>query len=171
MTASAAETTGAGRVCPRDYRYAPSVFDRPAELHAEVLYVVGGLHGNLAALDAIEALAAREAAPVTIVFNGDFHWFDAELDWFTAVDDRVARGVITRIATQPSPHPPLYGLARDGVCIDALPVHDALDAFLPAFLSCWYEGSPARRSYLRRIEHGPDHTIAAAVLAPHAVAR
>ena len=50
----------AGRMCPADYRYPPSVFDRPPELAADVLYVVGGLYGNLAALDEIERLAARE---------------------------------------------------------------------------------------------------------------
>ncbi len=51
----------AGRMCPADYRYPPSVFDRPPELTADVLYVVGGLYGNLAALDEVERLAARRA--------------------------------------------------------------------------------------------------------------
>jgi hypothetical protein len=78
-------------MCPRDYRYAPQVFDRPADLRADVLYVVGGLYGNRAALDVIENLAADESGPVTIVFNGDFHWFDAEPTWFAEIDDRVAR--------------------------------------------------------------------------------
>ena len=41
----------AGRMCPVDYRYAPSALARPAEFSAEILYVVGGLYGNLAALD------------------------------------------------------------------------------------------------------------------------
>jgi hypothetical protein len=81
----------AGRMCPREYRYAPSVFDRPPEFDAEVLYVVGGLYGNLAALDVVETLAAEERAPATIVFNGDFHWFDAEPDWFAAIERRTAR--------------------------------------------------------------------------------
>ena len=79
----------AGRMCPADYRYPPSVFDRPAELAADVLYVVGGLYGNLSALDEIERLAAHERA--TVVFNGDFHWFDAEPGWFAEVARRVAR--------------------------------------------------------------------------------
>ena len=311
----------AGRMCPRDYRYQPTVFDRPPDLDADVLYVVGGLYGNLAALDVIEDLAAGEPGQVTIVFNGDFHWFDAEPGWFSAVDDRVARhpalrgniesevarvddigagcgcaypaevsanvvtwsnaimaelrktappdrtgrlgvlpmhlvakvgelrigivhgdatslagwdfahdrladpirraelaalhetshidvfasthtclaalcdapgparltvinngaagmpnfsdtrfGVITRIATRASPHPPLYGIARDGVHIDALPVHYDTDAFLRSFLARWPEGSPAHLSYLRRLMHGPDHSIETAVLAPGAMA-
>ncbi len=91
-----AQPEAAGRMCPLDYRYRPSVFDRPSDIAAEVLYVVGGLYGNLAALDAVEDLAAHEIAPVRIVFNGDFHWFDAEPDWFAAVDHRVARHLATR---------------------------------------------------------------------------
>lgn len=79
----------AGRMCPLDYRYPASVFDRPAELTADVLYVAGGLYGNLAALTEIERLAAAEDAP--IVFNGDFHWFDAEPDWFAEIARGVAR--------------------------------------------------------------------------------
>lgn len=311
----------AGRMCPRDYRYAPEVFDRPPDLRADVLYVVGGLYGNRAALDVIEEMAARETQPVTVVFNGDFHWFDAEPGWFVAVDDRVARyralrgnieseiaraddigagcgcaypdnvsgevvnwsnaimrelrsvvsaerarrlgslpmhlvatvgglrigiihgdamslagwdfahnrladenrqrrlpelhrastidvfacthtclaalcdvpgpdrltvinngaagmpnfsgtrfGIITRIAASPSPHRPLYGLKRDGIFIDALAVHYDTDAFLRDFAPRWPEGSPASFSYLRRILHGPDHTIESGVLAPDVAA-
>jgi hypothetical protein len=81
----------AGRMCPVDYRYSASAFNRPAELEAEVLYVVGGLYGNLAALDAIEALAATECTPPAIVLNGDFHWFDAEPTWFATIETRAAR--------------------------------------------------------------------------------
>lgn len=84
-------TVAAGRVCPADYGYAPSVFDRAPDLTAEALYVVGGLYGNLDALNAIDEIAARENTPPTIVFNGDFHWFDAEPGWFAAIDNRVAR--------------------------------------------------------------------------------
>lgn len=306
----------AGRMCPRDYRYAATVFDRPPELRAEVFYVVGGLYGNLAALDAIETLAAQETAPVTIVFNGDFHWFDAEPNWFAAIDARVSRhrairgnveteiarhddigagcgcaypanvaadvvdrsntilrelrtvvgrdcaarlaalpmhlvaavgdlrvgivhgdatslagwgfahdrlanpatredllalhtasridvfasthtcaaalcgvigggrltvinngaagmanfsgtsfGLISRIATSVSPHRPLYGLVRDDVHIDAIPVSFNMAAFLARFLARWPEQSPAHVSYFRRIVDGPDHSIEAAAAA------
>lgn len=78
-----------GRVCPLSYRYSPRVFDREPQLVAQILYVVGGLYGNVEALDAVEYLAAREDFPVTLVFNGDFHWFDVEADDFAAVDRRV----------------------------------------------------------------------------------
>jgi hypothetical protein len=49
------------------------VFARPAELRAEVLYVVGGLYGNLPALREVERMAELEATPATLLFNGDFH--------------------------------------------------------------------------------------------------
>jgi hypothetical protein len=85
-----------GRVCPVGYRYAPASFDRPADLDADVLYVVGGLYGNAGALDAVEALAAREHGRVKIVFNGDFHWFDADAAAFA----RIERGVGAHAATR-----------------------------------------------------------------------
>lgn len=97
-----------GRSCPLSYRYAPKVFDRPAEWAAETIYVIGGLYGNLEALDAIEALAAMEAVPPQLVFNGDFHWFDAQADWFAELDERVKRhtalrgNVETELASQDS---------------------------------------------------------------------
>jgi hypothetical protein len=78
-------------MCPTDYRYSPTVLDRAPDFTADILYVVGGLYGNLAALKKIEWLACRERRPVTIVFNGDFHWFDAEPDWFAAIEKGVAR--------------------------------------------------------------------------------
>jgi hypothetical protein len=81
--------SGPGRIHPPDYLYDPSCFDRPAELAADVLYVVGGLYGNLAALDALERLIAAETAPTAVVFNGDFHWFDAQPGWFMDVEERL----------------------------------------------------------------------------------
>jgi hypothetical protein len=301
----------AGRMCPADYVYPPAVFDRAADVEAGTLYVAGGLYGNLEALAEIERLAAAELAPTQIVFNGDFHWFDADPRWFEAIEagvarhrrlrgnveteiarpddvgagcgcayppsveegivhrsneilgelqktaprvarDRLARlpmhlvaqvgplrvgivhgdaaslagwrfaqdslddpksrywlndvrraslidvfasthtclaalrdfdlpagqltianngaagmpnflgtafGLVTRIATSPSPHPPLYGMIRDGVHIDALPVAYDRDAFRSRFLARWPDGSPAHISYFERIEHGPDYAI------------
>jgi hypothetical protein len=311
-------------MCPRDYRYQPSVFNRPVELTADVLYAVGGLYGNLAALSVVEQLAARERAPVTIVFNGDFHWFDAEPAWFAEVDERVAGhralrgnveteiaraddigagcgcdypitvgedvvqrsnaifhdlrqtaralpnepnwlaalpmqfiarvgalrigivhgdahslagwsfahdsladpnaalwlnhlceiaridvfasthtclaalrdftlpagrltiinngsagmpnfagsrfGVLSRIGRTPSPERPLYGIERDGVRIDAIPIAYDTMAFVDRFVDRWPEGSSAHQSYFRRIVEGPDYTIDAATARPVAAA-
>jgi hypothetical protein len=315
LPADASPNASPGRLCPADYRYDPAVFDRKPEIAAEVLYVVGGLYGNRAALAAIEEMAEAERAPVTVVFNGDFHWFDAEPAWFGEIDGRVARhlatrgnveteiarrddigagcgcaypgsvddatvvrsneilrhlrgvasevaapsrlaalpmhlvaavgglrvgivhgdavalagwrfaaealddpanrawlgevrarsrsdvfasthtcaaalrafelpagplavinngaagmpnfartqfGLISRIGTRPSPHPPLYGTARDGVFVDALPVAYDAAAFLARFLARWPAGSAAHQSYFRRMVAGPDHTTATA---------
>ncbi len=304
----------AGRNCPRDYAYAPSVFARAADFAADTLYVVGGLYGNFAAIEAVAALAARERVEPQIVFNGDFHWFDAAPEWFEAVERGVAAhralrgnvetelarvqdlgagcgcaypetvddgvvqrsnailaqlraetphaararlhvlpmhlvaqvggvrvgivhgdtcalagwrfapealdnranrrwletvraqskidvfacthtclaalrdftlgsgrltvanngaagmpnfagsrfGVITRIATSPSPQQPLYGLVRDGVHIDAIAVAYDHTAFLARFLARWPAGSPAHESYYKRIVDGPDYQLAQA---------
>jgi hypothetical protein len=306
--------SAAGRMCPFDYRYSPHSFNRAPDITTDVLYVVGGLYGNLAALDVIERLPEAERGDVTVVFNGDFHWFDAEPAWFNEVDRRVAAypalrgnveteiarngdigagcgcaypetvgddvvrrsneillrlrgvahpdmrarlqslplhlvaqvgdcrvgivhgdawslagwrfaqdmldaprclpqlhrlraaadidvfacthtcaavlrdfatpagrltivnngaagmpnfhssryGVVTRIAVTPSPHSPLYGTGQYGVHVDALSVHYDHTAFLARFGSVWPEGSPACKSYLPRIEYGPDYAIGVA---------
>jgi hypothetical protein len=78
-----------GRNCPLAYRYSPRVFDRAPQIEADTLYVVGGLYGNPEALAAALALAAREPHPPTIVFNGDFHWFDVDSRDFAAVSEEV----------------------------------------------------------------------------------
>jgi len=87
---AAALRAAPGRGCPPAYGYAPRSMARPAELEAEVLYVVGGLYGNPLALDAIERMAQAEQPAARLVFNGDFHWFDATPQWFCEIDARVA---------------------------------------------------------------------------------
>ena len=307
---------GEGRMCPLDYFYDPAVFARRADFSADILYVAGGLYGNLAAAHAIQRLAAAERSNVAIVYNGDFHWFDAEDEWFDAVeravrphralrgnveteiartsdiaagcgcaypsavaDDVVMRsnlilselrgvaarapaararlaglpmhlvaevaglrvgivhgdatalagwgftrenlvaaapakladlrarshidvfasthtclallhdtalpngrltvinngaagmpnfkgtrhGLISRIATTPSPHEAVYGLKRDGVHIDALAVGYEHGQFLDRFLARWPAGTPAHLSYARRILEGPAYTVALAL--------
>jgi len=307
----------AGRICPLDYSYDPAVFARRADFSAATLYVVGGLYGNLAAARAVERMAAAERGDVEIVYNGDFHWFDAADDWFDAVEQAVAphralrgnveteisriadigagcgcaypatvadsvvvrsnqilsqlravaaripiartrlaglpmhlvadvgglrvgivhgdatslagwsftgeilgavgaaamlgdlrararidvfasthtclallhdaalpdgrltvinngaagmpnfagtrHGVISRIATTPSPHRPVYGLTRDGVHIDAIKVAHDHEQFLDRVLARWPAGSPAYLSYARRILEGPAYTVAQAL--------
>ena len=80
---------GPGRSCPPHYGYSPRVFAREADFAAETLYVIGGLYGNAAALDEIDRMAALEDEPPRRVFNGDFHWFDAEPALFATVQRRV----------------------------------------------------------------------------------
>jgi hypothetical protein len=58
------------------------------------LYVVGGLYGNELALERVLELFDRERGRKRLVFNGDFHWFDADPDIFA----RVQRGVLAHEA-------------------------------------------------------------------------
>ena len=97
-----------GRSCPLHYRYAPAVFDvpPPAELQGlDVLYVVGGLYGNELALQAVLRLFERERGRARLLFNGDFHWFDAEAASFARVQrevlafDALRGNVETELAT------------------------------------------------------------------------
>jgi hypothetical protein len=97
MSANASATTTPGRACPLHYRYRPEVFASqaaPALRDLEVLYVVGGLYGNTLALERVLELFDREPGRKQLVFNGDFHWFDADPTEF----ERVQRGVLAHTA-------------------------------------------------------------------------
>ena len=78
-----------GRSCPIRYRYGAQALATAPTRVAQTLYVVGGLYGNLQALDTVEALAACETGPVTVCFNGDFNWFNVDDAGFQAVNHRV----------------------------------------------------------------------------------
>lgn len=82
----------AGRSCPPHYGYSPRVFARAAEFSEDTLYVIGGLYGNAFALDAIERLQRHEPVRPRLVFNGDFHWFDADPQLFAEIEARVIAG-------------------------------------------------------------------------------
>jgi hypothetical protein len=64
-------------------------------------------------------------------------------------------GVLTRISVHPSPHTALYGMERDGVFIDALPVPYDQRRWRREFVRTWPPGSPAYESYFRRIVDCP----------------
>jgi hypothetical protein len=100
-----------GRSCPLHYRYSPEVFatEAPAALRGlEVLYVVGGLYGSAHALAAVLALFNAERGRKRLVFNGDFHWFDADAAAFASLQRTVLihtalRGnVETELAVEPT---------------------------------------------------------------------
>jgi hypothetical protein len=94
-SASASGDLAPGRSCPLHYQYGPQSFQRPPDVPAvEVLYVVGGLYGNEQALDRVLELFGAEPDPKRLVFNGDFHWFDAD----PAVFERVQRQVLAHTA-------------------------------------------------------------------------
>ena len=85
----------AGRSCPLRYRYGASAIAAAPLQPASTLYVVGGLYGNLQALDTIERMAEQETGPVTLCFNGDFNWFNADAVAFEAINTRVLRHCAT----------------------------------------------------------------------------
>lgn len=82
-----------GRVCPLRYRYGPAAIAQAETRFTDTLYVVGGLYGNLPALDAIEAMARTDrpagAPPPVLCFNGDFNWFNVEDRAFAEINLRV----------------------------------------------------------------------------------
>ena len=84
-----------GRSCPLHYRTTASGLAGGPDLENDTVYIIGGLYGNPAALKAIESLAVGEAEQglphPQLIFNGDFHWFDAEPDLFAAIQDRVLK--------------------------------------------------------------------------------
>lgn len=78
-----------GRTCPLSYRYGPQSLAQAPTRDAHTLYVVGGLYGNVPALDALEALIAQESGPVTVCFNGDFNWFNVATHTLRDINTRV----------------------------------------------------------------------------------
>ncbi|MFY3383999.1 hypothetical protein [Paracidovorax sp. MALMAid1276] len=87
MTANGIDT--AGRACPLRYRYGAQALANAPPRATDTLYVIGGLYGNVPALDTIEQMAASEAGPVTLCFNGDFNWFNVDDEGFRAINQRV----------------------------------------------------------------------------------
>jgi len=79
----------AGRVCPLRYRYGAHAIARAPARQAQTLYVIGGLYGNVPALDAIERLAQLEPQAPTLCFNGDFNWFNVDDHAFQRINQRV----------------------------------------------------------------------------------
>jgi len=80
----------AGRACPLSYRLgARTLRDALVVRVPTTLYAIGGLYGNRHALRAIRARAAREPAAPTLIFNGDFNFFDTEPAWWRALNESV----------------------------------------------------------------------------------
>jgi len=76
--------------CPIAYRTTPSsIGATPPTPTASVCYIIGGLYGNKHALDEIERMAALETTPPTLIFNGDFNFFNVDSKEFTAFNERI----------------------------------------------------------------------------------
>jgi hypothetical protein len=92
-------TTETASACPLEYRYGPSAFKTAQTNRVHTAYVVGGLYGNVPALQAIEAMQAAEQAQgraVTLVFNGDYNWFNTDEASFVRVNQAALRGLSIR---------------------------------------------------------------------------
>jgi len=86
------EVPGDSSQCPLDYRYAPSDLNRPPQWSAETVYVIGGLYGNPEALDAVLSMAEgerRRGCEVSLVFNGDFNWFNVDPHDYARINGEV----------------------------------------------------------------------------------
>jgi hypothetical protein len=71
------------------YRHGAGAIARAETRPAKTLYVIGGLYGNVPALDAIEHMARAEVQTATLCFNGDFNWFDIDARHFAEINRRV----------------------------------------------------------------------------------
>ncbi|HQR53140.1 MAG TPA: hypothetical protein PLZ79_07695 [Burkholderiales bacterium] len=81
-----------GRTCPLHYRYSPALFREVPVEHASTVYAIGGLYGNPEALTAVLEMKREEEQflpPVTLVFNGDFNWFNVDAESFRAINESV----------------------------------------------------------------------------------
>ena len=78
-----------GRVCPLRYRYGAQALAHAEPRTADTLYVIGGLYGNLPALDAIERMVRAEVTMPALCFNGDFNWFNVADHDFAEINQRV----------------------------------------------------------------------------------
>lgn len=85
----------AGRDCPLDYRLPRDSFGGDPLFSCSSLYVIGGLYGNLQALEAVERRLQAEPG-ARAVFNGDAHWFDADPDLFGTIESRLAEHTLLR---------------------------------------------------------------------------
>lgn len=111
-TAASTDKAVAGRLCPMRYRYGAAALRSADACPASTLYVVGGLYGNLPALDAVERMVDAEAQPATVCFNGDFNWFDVADPHFAETNRRV----LTHHSIQGNVEPELGAASDDAGC-------------------------------------------------------
>jgi hypothetical protein len=83
----AIEQDSPGRMCPTAYRYGARALRGSLAFEVDCLWVAGGLYGNPYALQALIERYERERGSTALVFNGDFHWFDAQPSHFEAIND------------------------------------------------------------------------------------
>ena len=85
--------------CPAEYRYRPADFRAAPSHHAEHVYVIGGLYGNVEALREIfrmQAAEARRGIKVSLVFNGDHNWFNVDGASFREINEAALQHICIR---------------------------------------------------------------------------
>ena len=82
---SSSSCRAADECSPAYVTNARDLADASQDTDCDVLYVVGGLYGNVAALDALEEGMERErrhGLRIEVCFNGDFNFFNSTAeDW------------------------------------------------------------------------------------------
>ena len=147
-----------GRTCPIHYRYFPTVFNREADIQAETIYVIGGLYGNVPALNAILQLASIEPTRPTLIFNGDFNWFNVDAESFATIN----RCVLQHVALRGNVETELRADADDAGCGCAYPdyVNDAEVERSNAIIRRLRTTAHAFPDLCQRLPHLPMHAIA-----------
>lgn len=109
-----------GRVCPIAYRHGADALRTAMTVDADPAWIVGGLYGNVEALaalrDRVDADTARGLTP-RVIFNGDYHWFDADPGDF----DRIEAGVADHTTLAGNVEAELGSHAADAGCGCAYP--------------------------------------------------
>ena len=77
--------------CPLSYRLGARALRAAQTVQCQTLYAVGGLYGNMHALSAIRERAAQELTPPTLIFNGDFNFFNCEPSWWHDLNRDIMR--------------------------------------------------------------------------------
>ena len=78
------------------YRYGAEALAAASAFEVDTLWVAGGLYGNGFALARLLEMFDGEAGSKQLVFNGDFHWFDADPEAFDAINRAVLAHAATR---------------------------------------------------------------------------
>lgn len=73
--------------CSIDYFLSKDWARHPKPVDEEVIYIIGGLYGNIFSVETFNRMAREEASAPLMIFNGDMHWFDVEYDDFMKVEN------------------------------------------------------------------------------------
>lgn len=153
-----AEAATPGRSCPPGYGYGARALAAPAQFGADTLYVVGGLYGNVYALERLLEMFAAEPGDKALVFNGDFHWFDvAAVDFL-----RVTESVLAHRATRGNVETELADPAAGAGCGCAYPgfVDDDVVARSNRIIERLRQTALAEPALLVRMAALPMHLVA-----------